>query len=262
METNPGESRRPQQRLDLIDTQWSLLGRAHEPSEAMAEPARHALVLRYSGAIRAYVGALMRNDPDADEVAQEVLVRLLRGDFAQATPTRGRFRDLLKVAVRNMVRSFWQRQQRRAGVNLDVDQLAENEALAEPGDDKWLASWRRGVLDMSWRALEEFERTSTGSVSYTLLRLRADHPEDDTTALAARLNEATGRPWRIDAVRQQLRRARLRFAQLLLEELSRALDDPTPERIEQELIDVGLYEYVRDFLPDDWRTHGMLRSKD
>jgi hypothetical protein len=27
-----------------------------------------------------------------------------------------------------------------------------------------------------------------------------------------------------------------------------------PERIEEELIEVGLMEYVQDFLPPDWRS--------
>ena len=76
----------------------------------------------------------------------------------------------------------------------------------------------------------------------------------------AKALQAAGKRFRADAVRQQLRRARLRFAELLVQEVARGIDDPTPARLEEELIDVGLMEYVRDFLPADWRTTGELRE--
>ena len=78
--------------------------------------------------------------------------------------------------------------------------------------------------------------------------LRADHPDDDSEQQAARLSQATGKTFRADAARQQLRRARARFAELLLEEIARTLDQPTPERVQEELIELGLMDYVRDFL--------------
>lgn len=81
-------------------------------------------------------------------------------------------------------------------------------------------------------------------------------------ALAVRLSEVTSKQWKPAAARQQLRRARLRLAQLLLEEVSISMREPTPERIEQELIDLGLMEYVRPFLPEDWRESGELRESE
>lgn len=88
-------------RLEDINTRWSLLRLAHQSAVSQAGPARETLVLAYARAIRSYVGAIVRDSGDADELAQEVLVRILRGDFSGADPRRGRFRDLLKVAVRN-----------------------------------------------------------------------------------------------------------------------------------------------------------------
>ena len=46
-------------------------------------------------------------------------------------------------------------------------------------------------------------------------------------------------------VRQMLHRARERFADLLVEEVAQTLGDPTDERLEEELIDLELYEYCR-----------------
>ena len=126
-------------------------------------------MLRYAKAIRGYVGALIREEQDADEVAQEVLVRLLRGDFGRADPERGRFRDLLRVAVRNLVRNFYNSKNRRTGVDYDVNEAPDREtedALAEQD----LARWRQSVLQMAWEGLEEYQRKHAGSVAYTVLR--------------------------------------------------------------------------------------------
>jgi Sigma-70 region 2 len=247
--------------LDQIPTDWENLKKAHASySVTSAGAARNALVLRYSGAIRKFLGVLVRDDQDADELSQEILVRMLRGDFARANPQRGRFRDYLAVAARNLVKGYWSRKNRHTGQDLDVNQFAAPETDEAPGDQELLATWRRSILDLTWSALEEYQRSHKGSVSFTLLRLRTDHAADDSEQLAVRLSEVLGRRVRADAVRQQLRRARLRFAQLLLEEVARGLDNPTPERVEEELIEIGLMDYVCDFLPPDWRTRGELRE--
>ena len=134
-------------RLDRIETQWSLLQRAHDDSNGASADARNALVLRYSAAIQRYVRAITRDDEDAHEVAQDAIIRLLKGDFAGADPNRGRFRDLLKVAVRNMVRNHWDKQNRRRTADLDIDLMETVDDDAE--DDDWLQSWRRNVLDLA-----------------------------------------------------------------------------------------------------------------
>jgi RNA polymerase sigma-70 factor (ECF subfamily) len=179
-------------------------------------------------------------------VTHDVVVRLLGGDFAGADPARGRFRDLLKTAIRNMVRNRWARQKRARTVDVDPAGIpAEPEADDE---DRWLAQWRTSVLDLAWKALEEQDRSRPGSASYALLRLRTEHPDDSSEQLAARFSRAAGRTVRADAVRQKLRRARLQFADLLIEEISKGLHDPSPEKIEDELVALGLIDLVRDLL--------------
>jgi len=253
------ESPDERKRLDEITTQWSLLRLSHEDSVSRAGPARRTLVLRYSSAIRSYVGALMRDQQDADEVAQEAVVRLLKGDFAGATPKRGRFRDLLKVSVRNMVRSYWRKQQRQRGVPLIEESFAADDKAELQRDSDWLAAWQRSVLSMTYDALRAYQQSTPGSVAYAVLRLRTDHADDTSDQLAERLSAATGKSYNAAATRQQLRRARLRFAQLLIEEIARGLADPSPLRVKEELIEVGFMQYVGDFLPDDWQEHGQLR---
>jgi RNA polymerase sigma-70 factor (ECF subfamily) len=225
-------------RLDAITTRWSVLQQAHGESLATANEARNALVLRYLPAVRRYVRALVQNEQDAEDLTQDVVVRLLAGDFAGADPHRGRFRDLLKVAIRNMVRNYWARGKRRKTVALDVEPFdgEEDEAIEDP----WLSAWRRSVLDLAWKALEQEQRHQSGAAAYTLLRLRVQHPDDSSQQLSERLSRKIHRTVRPDATRQMLRRARLRFADLLLLELAKALENPTPERIEDEMIALDL----------------------
>jgi DNA-directed RNA polymerase specialized sigma24 family protein len=244
-------------RLDEIPTRWSLLRLAHRATLSTAQEARNALVLRYARAIRNYVGALIRCEQDADEVAQEVVVRLLRGQFAAADPHKGSFRRLLMVAAHNLVRTYWAKQRRQPLGDIDLEGVAhEPEELAL--EEECLANWKKAVLELAWKALEEYQLSHPGSIACTVLRLRAQYPDDDSETLARRLGEKLGKPFSADALRQQLRRARVRFAQGLIEEVASGLNEPTPSRVEEELIEAGLMPYVRDFLPPDWRTSGEL----
>lgn len=251
----------PPRRLDEIPTQWSLLRLAHRDSLLASGEARNALVLRYAGAIRHYVGALVRDEQEADELAQEVVMRLLKGQFAAASPERGSFRRMLMVAAHNLVRTHYARKNRRASTDVDlalIGELPDEPALEAEG----LARWKQALLELAWKALEEHERHTAGSVAHAVLRLRAEHPDDSSDQLAARLSAKVGKPVKADTLRQHLRRARVRFAQAVLEEVARGLDDPTPARVEEELIETGLMPYVQDLLPDDWRTRGQLKEAD
>jgi RNA polymerase sigma factor (sigma-70 family) len=239
------------QRLDSMTTRWSVVRRAHQASIVSAGQARNELVLRYSKAIRAYVRAILLDDSRADEVAQDAIVRLLSGDFAGADPNRGRFRDLLKVSVRNMARNHWEKENRRRGVALNVEEVAAADGGSE--DPEWLASWSQNALDLTWSALENFERSQPDSSAVALLRLRAAFPDASSEELAERLSQKTKKSVTPEAVRQQLRRARVKFAELLIEEIADGLEDSSPEDVEEELASLGLMDYVRDLLPPDWK---------
>jgi RNA polymerase sigma factor (sigma-70 family) len=244
-------------RFDLgnIATQWSLVRRAHDGSLAgSGAAARHALVLRYAPAIRRFVQVVVRDPQLADELSQDAMVRLLKGDFSGADPGRGRFRDLLKTAIRNMARNHWAREKRRTPAEFDMDLLAADSGDAvQRLDDQWAAEWKDNLMDVVWDRLRDWEQEQPGSVAWTVLRLRAEWPEDSSAALAARLSEATGREYRADAVRQQLRRARVRFVEFLVEEIAHGLPDATPDALRDELESLGLLASVRDVLPEEWR---------
>lgn len=235
-------------RIDQINTRWSLVRRAHTSGETQsAAEARQMLVMHYAPAVRKYVGGILHHTEDADELAQDVIVRLLRGDFAGANPDRGRFRDLLKTAVRNMIRNHWEKQGVRRPVEVEIDLVASTQT--NPVDDAWQETWQRTVVDHVWAALKEEEQREKGLPAYTVLRLRTTHPDDSSDQLAAKLSAVLGSPVRADACRQMLRRARVKFAEALVEEIRMGLTDPSEEQVREELAALGLLEYVEGILP-------------
>lgn len=245
-------------RLDEMQTHWTMIRQAHDPADAASREAMRRLVLRYQQAIRRYVGAMLRSDDQADEVVSDIIVKLLQGDFARATPQRGRFRDLLKVSVRNIVCSRWAKQKVAKEVAYDPALLPDQADDACHDSEDWLSDCRKAVLTTAWSALEAFEQRSTGSFAFTVLRLKADRPQSRSEELARVLAEQTGRPWTAEAFRKQLQRARREFARCLVDEVRNSLEQPSPAAIEEELVDLGLLEFVKDFLPPDWRERGVL----
>jgi hypothetical protein len=215
-------------------------------ASALNDPAK--LVLRYGRAVRKYLGALLPGDR-ADDVSQDLLLEILQKGLARKDPGRGRFRDYLKAVARNVaLDSLRRRPGARTGVDL-ADLPAERVGEA---DSRWLAEWRACVLDMAWTALEMHEYRHPEGHCHAVLRLAAEHPQENSGRLAARLANRLGHPVRPDAFRKALSRARRLFARLVLEQVRQTLDDPSPRRLEEELIEVGLMPYVGPYLPPGW----------
>ncbi|MCA9218415.1 MAG: sigma-70 family RNA polymerase sigma factor [Planctomycetales bacterium] len=231
-----------------------MIRRAHEDQSNDSEQARHDLVMRYAQAIRKYVAAILRDESSSEELAQEVIIRVLQGDFASADPERGRFRDFLKTVIRNMARNHWNQQNRRKPVEFDVEQAGLIEGDAADSKDDWESVWRAEILELTWSALQYEETQKPSGMAYTLLRLRSEHPDESSEQLAKRLGDRLNRVVRADALRQKLRRARVRFAELLLMEIANGLTRATASDVEEELVDLQLYRLVERLLPEDWRT--------
>ena len=94
--------------LSEIETLWSDILRAHR-GEGESQEARARLVLRYIGAVRRYMTCVLRDGDAAAELSQEFAVRVLRGDFRRADPSRGRFRDFVRTAASNLIRDYHRR---------------------------------------------------------------------------------------------------------------------------------------------------------
>src|SRR5262249_28584186 len=158
--------------------------------------------LRYAQAVRSYLRALVGNAEDADDVDHDFFVRVIERGFERAAPDHGRFRDYLKIAVRNTGLSHLRR---KLCQPRPVDALPCTVPDPErTADREWLREWRACVLERAWRALERHQRGSPDNLFHTVLRVHVDHPEDDSPALADRVAAVSGRPLNPDAYRKQL----------------------------------------------------------
>jgi RNA polymerase sigma-70 factor (ECF subfamily) len=235
-------------RLNQIVTLWSVVRRAHGDAETAALNARSALLERYRGAIFRYLLGALSNRDTAEELAQDFAYRFLHGDLRGADPDRGRFRDFVKGVLFHMVADYHQRK-KKGPINLspDAPEPGAECSLAAEREEAFRKSWRDELLERTWTALEDDEKAS-GQPFYTVLRFRADNPDLPSAVMAERLSGPMGKALTAAGVRKTLERARDRFADLLLEEIAQAIDTASRERLEEELIDLGLFEYCRSAL--------------
>lgn len=233
-------------RISRIDTVWTIVSQAHH-SEGDVRTAQRQLLERYGGAARRYLLAATHDVESADELFQEFALRFLHGKLRGAVQARGRFRDFLKGVLSHMVADYCKKA-RKHPLPLKPD---HPEPVAPPvvveEDAVFLTGWRDELLARAWSALAASEQES-GRPYFTVLRFRADHPNASSTDLAARMSEILGKPINAAGVRQILHRARERFADLLLDEIAQALDNPTEAALEAELIDLSLLEHCQPAL--------------
>jgi RNA polymerase sigma-70 factor (ECF subfamily) len=234
-------------RLSQLATCWTVVSQAHQGPDEEMRAARELLLERYGGAARRYLLGALREVEAAEELFQEFALRFLRGDFRRADPRRGRFRSFLKTSLFRLVVHYRRRRQRRPlPLRADAPQLVCREDPA-PAEHEFLGCWRQELLARAWQALR-LESETTGQPFYAVLRFRADNAALHSPEMAQRLASQLSRPLTAVGVRQLLHRARERFGDALLDEVAQSLDQPTPEQLEQELLDLGLLEYCRSAL--------------
>jgi RNA polymerase sigma factor (sigma-70 family) len=237
--------------LSRIDTLWTLVSQAHRQGSTNHARAQEELLERYGGAIRRYLLASLRDSEAAEDLYQEFAIRFLRGSLSGADPSRGRFRDFVKGVLFHLVADHFKKKQRqpRQWHPEQADPATECPPWAEE-EQTFLASWRDDLLARTWDALSVHEQK--GQVYYTVLKFRADHPQMPSQEIAEKLGQQTGKSFTAVSVRKTLERARNKFAELLLDEIANALDRPTREAMEAELIDLGLFDHCQEAL-ERWR---------
>jgi RNA polymerase sigma factor (sigma-70 family) len=234
-------------RLEEISTEWTIV----------RDPGR--FVRRYAPAVQRYFTALVKNAHDAEEVAQDFFLRVAQVGFLHVGEQGGRFRDYLKAAVRNAALNFLRRRRGPGFVGREALQATPDPRQTAP-DRQWLTEWRRCLLDRACQALARRQRRSPGNLFHTALGLIVDDPLADSQTLAARAGALLGHPLSTGAFRMQVSRARRALALLLAKEVAHTMHRPTPTQVREELIELALWEYVRDYLPDDWATNARWLS--
>jgi RNA polymerase sigma-70 factor (ECF subfamily) len=243
-------------RLSQLSTQWSLVFQLQKGTPEQVGEAQVELMGRYAGAVHRYLLGALRDPEAAAELDQEFALRFVRGDFQRADPSRGRFRDFVKQALRNLMIDYERRRKvRPQPFGDDLPELADPESAAHEADfdRRFLGSWRSELMSRAWEALAKLQ-LSTRQPYHTVLRLRVEHPEMHSPELAEMLSKDLGRPISAGGLRMALQRSRDRFVEFLLHEVAGSLKSPTPDLLEEELIDLKLLEYCRPVLKKVGRT--------
>jgi DNA-directed RNA polymerase specialized sigma24 family protein len=236
-------------RLSQIATMWTevvrVCGGAADDPRAVAA----ALIGRYQEAVYGYLTAALRDPDRAAELFQEFALRFLRGDFKHFDPRRGRFRDYLRTVLINLVRGSYARAGRLQPVAGVPDQLPDPAAEAPEPDDSFVVNWRQALLSAAWRALED-EQARGGPPYYSALRARADRPDCPSSAIAAQLTAQLrpAEPFTDAGVRKLLQRGRELFTEQVVAEVARSVPTRDPDRVAQELIDLGFYWFCKKAL--------------
>jgi DNA-directed RNA polymerase specialized sigma24 family protein len=173
--------------LSQMSTRRTMIFQAHSGSPDEAHIAASRLMCRYAGAVHRYLLKALKDPDAADELDQEFARWLLRGDFNQSDPNRGRFRDYVKRAVQNLIIVY--QGCKRPGVSLDAHAIEP--AAAEPGiadfEQQFIDSWRKDLLERAWSSLEDLERT-IGEGYQTVRRTKVSHPDLTSDKLARQLS--------------------------------------------------------------------------
>lgn len=246
------------QNLNQIRTLWPELITSQQGDAKEAAAAQLRILQRYRPAVYRYLRACLGNPDHADEVWSEFTVRFVRGDFRNANPEKGRFRDLLKTAIYHLVIDF-HKKRKRSMPNLSPDS-PEPEDLApqspSASDEEFLKAWKNELLNRCWESLAEEERR-TARPLHTVLRCRASNPDLRSHQMAEVLAKQLNKPTTADWVRKWVALARNRFAVTLLREVAGSLKEPDLDAVEQELIDLELHTYCKEAL-DRWRGGGSI----
>jgi RNA polymerase sigma-70 factor (ECF subfamily) len=240
-------------RLSAISTRWTELFQAHQDPGQAGPGILQELVLRYYSAVYRYLLGALRDPVAAEELTQEFAVRFLRGDFQRADPERGRFRDFLKTALRNLLRDHWRKQAVGAAPLDSSEQVGGEPAPADDLDRAFLEGWREELFGRAWEGLARME-AEAGQPYHTLLRHKAANQQLNSAELAEYLRTQLGKALSVTALRQLLHRARDHFADLLVNEVALSLQTEDPERLAQELIELDLLPYCRSALDRRRRT--------
>jgi hypothetical protein len=134
-------------------TEWSASGRL--PSSLGRDATRlNELILKYQTPLKAYLLAAFPGiQNEADELLQDFTQdRILKeGWLGKAERNRGRFRDFLKISLKNFVRD---RLRARADATVSLDELEMDLPAKEKGNEAFGLEWARTILTEVLRRME------------------------------------------------------------------------------------------------------------
>lgn len=223
-------------------TRWSLVRRASGGVDDDALEALAAICDSYWYPVYAYIRRSGHGAHDAEDLTQGFFARLLeKGTLAGADPSKGRLRSFLLTCVRNYLHNEHERasaERRGAHLLTSFNQdWAEERYATEPADNLtpdrlYQRRWALTLLEFTLQVLgEEYTADGKGGLFAALRpflgfsREKAPNYDD----LATRLDMPVG------TVKNHVFRLRQRWREILFEQVSLTLADPTSDEIKGEL---------------------------
>lgn len=224
-------------------TRWSLIVAARGPDAPRAHEAISHLCEAYWYPLYAYIRRRGHSGDDAHDLTQEFFARLLERDFfGAADPAKGRFRAFLLASCKHFLANEHDHAvaQKRGG-GRPVASLhpgnAESRYGREPSHDATAEKlferrWAVTLLDRVLARLREEFAARGKETQFDRLRvfLVGDQNQATQGAAAAELGMSAG------AVKVAVHRMRLRYRELLREEIGHTVEGP--EQIDEEIRDL------------------------
>src|SRR5439155_21682348 len=107
---------------------------------------------------------------------------------------------------------------------------APNLQPPDEDDPEFIHSWRVELTNHAWAALEKAQPTY-----HAVLLYHVQNPGLASSELAEELSPRLGKKMTSTNVRVTLHRARERFAELLVDEVARSLDEPSEQELLEEV---------------------------
>ena len=224
-------------------TRWTQVSRLRvDPESAEGQRALGDLCQAYWYPLYAFARRKGQSQADAQDLAQAFFAKVLQGNFfASAQAGDGRMRTYLLTAFTRHMADEWDKSQakKRGGgvevLSLDFEdgerRFQDEPASAESHERDFERAWARSVLSQAGAALEkECAGAGKGSLFAAISPLITGEGD---AAVYEELTQSTGMT--VEALRQTVRRLRLRFRDLLRETIADTLDEPTEAQIDAEL---------------------------
>ncbi len=226
-------------------TRWSLVRSVKDGDDAAAMFALDQLCNSYWYPIYAFIRRSGRSPHDAEDLAQGFFAKLLdKSTLAKADPSKGRLRTFLLTCVRGFLgdekdKAQAQKRGARLLTSFDAD-WAEKRYAIEPVNDLspdrlFQRRWALMVLEVSLEMLAEEYKIEGKAELFEALRPFlgfGTKKEERYDPAAARLQMPVG------TLKSHVSRLRARWKDILFDQVSRTLDDPTPDNIKSELAEL------------------------
>jgi len=221
-------------------THWSVVLSAKATDAPRRQQALDTLCCSYWPPIYTFIRQRGHGPADAQDLTQEFFARLLEKDYLQHFKHReGRFRTFLLTFVNHLLsdeRDKCRAQKRGGGrthIPLEDVQALETQlvhsGLAEPAETAYDRQWARTVLERANERLAEEYRMRGKEVLYRELNAFAPETQEQPAygEVARRLAMTD------EALRAAVHRMRVRFGQLVREEVSHTV--ARPEELDEEI---------------------------